>query len=86
VRGFKSGVTKWFRGNTDIRQVWQRNYHEHVIRDEDSYLRIAEYIDANPMRWHEDIYYTPQLCDPQPTSNLHNVTIARSREARITNI
>ncbi len=30
VRGFKSGVTKWFRQTTDI-VVWQRNYYEHVI-------------------------------------------------------
>lgn len=26
VRGFKIGVTKWFRNNTDIYNVWQRNY------------------------------------------------------------
>jgi REP element-mobilizing transposase RayT len=34
VRGFKIGVTKWMRANTVIRDVWQRNYHEHVIRDD----------------------------------------------------
>ena len=28
VRGFKIGVTKWFRNNTDIDVVWQRNYWE----------------------------------------------------------
>ena len=30
VRGFKIGVTKWFRANTDLHSVWQRNYHEPV--------------------------------------------------------
>ena len=29
VRGFKIGVTKWFRCNTDIYKIWQRNYYEH---------------------------------------------------------
>ncbi|MFW9940359.1 MAG: transposase [Candidatus Thorarchaeota archaeon] len=30
VRGFKIGVTKWFRKNTDIYTIWQRNYWEHL--------------------------------------------------------
>ena len=54
VRGFKIGVTKWFRINTDIFTVWQRNYYEHVIRNEESLNRIREYIQNNPARWAED--------------------------------
>lgn len=57
VRGFKSGVTKWYRSNTDIYKVWQRNYHEHIIRDSKSYTHIAEYIINNPLRWNEDRFY-----------------------------
>jgi REP element-mobilizing transposase RayT len=34
--------------------VWQRNYHEHIIRDDSDYNRIAEYIATNPQRWIED--------------------------------
>ncbi len=34
--------------------VWQRNYYEHVIRDEADYNRIAEYVEHNPQRWAED--------------------------------
>lgn len=34
--------------------VWQRNYWEHVIRDEDSLNRIREYIINNPLRWELD--------------------------------
>ena len=59
VRGFKIGVTKWFRENTDIHKVWQRNYHEHVIRDEEGYAKILEYIQYNPQKWQEDTYHTP---------------------------
>jgi len=59
VRGFKIGVTKWFRENTDIHKVWQRNYHEHVIRDEEGYAKISEYIQYNPQKWQDDTYHTP---------------------------
>lgn len=34
--------------------VWQRNYYEHIIRDENDLVRIREYIVANPSRWAED--------------------------------
>ncbi len=57
VRGFKIGVTKWVRQNTDIYQVWQRNYHEHIIRNENAYIKISEYIRNNPQKWDEDCFY-----------------------------
>ncbi len=38
-------------------KLWQRNYYEHIIRDEMAYLKIAEYIQNNPQRWEEDNYY-----------------------------
>ncbi len=34
--------------------VWQRNYHEHVVRDDESLMRIRQYILDNPARWHFD--------------------------------
>lgn len=54
VRGYKIGVTKWFRKNTEIHTVWQRNYYEHIIRDETSLNRIQEYIIHNPINWERD--------------------------------
>ncbi|MHB8194115.1 MAG: transposase [Bellilinea sp.] len=56
VRGFKSAATKRiniFR-NTPGVPVWQRNYYEHIIRDEKSYLEIAQYIFDNPAHWETD--------------------------------
>jgi len=38
-------------------RLWQRNYYEHIIRDEQSYRRIAEYIINNPANWREDDYF-----------------------------
>ncbi|HEM48944.1 MAG TPA: hypothetical protein ENO27_01915 [Caldithrix sp.] len=57
IRGFKTGVTKWFRKNTDIYIVWQRNYWEHVIRNENDLNRIRDYIISNPLKWTEDKYF-----------------------------
>jgi putative transposase len=39
------------------KKLWQRNYYEHIIRSEQSYLEIAEYIQNNPLKWLEDKYY-----------------------------
>ena len=54
VRGYKIGVVKWFRLNGNLGNIWQRNYHEHIIRNEQSYYRISEYILNNPKNWDND--------------------------------
>ena len=41
------------------RKLFQRSYHDHVIRNEQDYLRIWEYIDNNPANWVSDCFYTP---------------------------
>jgi putative transposase len=51
IRGYKIGVTKFFRDNTDIHLVWQRNFYEHIIRNEQSYFEISYYIVNNPAKW-----------------------------------
>ena len=38
------------------KRIWQRNYYEHIIRNEKEYLKIYEYIDNNPLKWEEDKY------------------------------
>lgn len=53
VRGFKIGVTKWFREETTIRTVWQRNYYDHIIHNENEYNRISNYIKLNPQKWQD---------------------------------
>lgn len=34
--------------------VWQRNYYEHIIRNEKLYDEISEYILNNPAQWEQD--------------------------------
>ena len=38
--------------------IWQKLFHDHIIRDERDYLKIWEYIDGNPSKWEEDCFYT----------------------------
>ena len=38
-------------------QLFQRSYHDHVIRGQKDYLKIWEYMENNPARWSEDCFY-----------------------------
>lgn len=54
--GFKSAVTKRLNElrHTPGAPVWQRNYYEHVIRDENDLNSIREYIHYNSLKWADD--------------------------------
>ena len=39
------------------KNLWQRSYHDHIIRNEKDYQKIWEYIDNNPLKWKEDCFY-----------------------------
>jgi REP element-mobilizing transposase RayT len=56
MAGSKSAVTKQINTfcGTSGAPVWQRNYYEHIIRDDTDYNQITEYILTNPRRWEED--------------------------------
>lgn len=38
-------------------KVWQRNYYEHIIRNEVDYMEKLRYLDENPDKWYEDELY-----------------------------
>jgi putative transposase len=52
IRGVKSLGWEPFDG-----KLWQRNYYEHIIRNQQSYERISEYIINNPAKWKGDKFY-----------------------------
>jgi len=54
VRFFKAVCTRVIRINHHANFSWQRNYYEHVIRDNNSLKLIREYIVTNPLRWELD--------------------------------
>jgi len=69
VRSYKSAVTKSLNRlhlSTGT-PIWQRNYYEHVIRDEEELIRVREYIQHNPLKWDEDEYNL--LDSAQPFAN-----------------
>jgi len=37
------------------KRIWQRNFYEHIIRDENDHTRISEYIMNNPLTWNDDV-------------------------------
>lgn len=56
IRNVKSNNWKRFDG-----KLWQRNYWEHIIRDEQAYHNIAEYIKSNPSKWGNDTLNTKKI-------------------------
>ena len=59
IAGFKSSVTRQINllRATPSMPVWQRNYYEHIIRDDHDLNRIREYIRNNPYQWELDHEY-----------------------------
>ncbi|MCU7490596.1 MAG: transposase [Ignavibacteria bacterium] len=58
ISGFKSTVTIKARNIAGFNlAVWQRNYYEHIIRNEKELYTIQNYIVTNPAKWELDRYY-----------------------------
>ncbi len=59
IRQFKSFTTKRYNDiyGTKNKVLWQRNYYEHIIRNDNDCLNIWQYINNNPAKWMEDEYY-----------------------------
>ena len=64
IRGAKSNY--W---HTFDKRMWQRNYWEHIIRDEQSQQEIAAYITNNPAQWPTDPLNQP----PIPVHNANHM-------------
>lgn len=54
IRGYKIGVTKWFRQNAQHGLVWQRSFYEQVIRNERHLHALREYVRNNRFNWSKD--------------------------------
>ncbi len=63
VRGYKSAVTTKINTlkNSAGQKIWQRNYYEHIIRNEKSFRRIQNYIINNPAKWGDDMNHPDNL-------------------------
>jgi len=56
IDGVKRGIYKPFD-----KHIWQKSYYDHIIRGEQEYLKICEYIQNNPLTWEIDKYYKTKL-------------------------
>jgi REP element-mobilizing transposase RayT len=59
IRSFKSSVTSQINklSNNPKLKIWQSNYYDHVIRDNQDLLNTVDYIRNNPKKWAEDQYF-----------------------------
>ena len=53
----KMNASKAIRQRYGDLPVWQRGYYDHVIRNREDYVALAEYIQTNPLRWELDKLY-----------------------------
>ena len=54
---YKSGVSREVRKFLPDLEVWQRSFHDHVIRSQSAFEKIWLYIEANPQLWKDDCFY-----------------------------
>ena len=54
---YKSYVSKQIHNISPNLKVWQTSFHDHVIRGQQSYEKIWNYIDGNPSKWEDDCFY-----------------------------
>ena len=55
---YKSGVSRKIHQLNQSVQVWQRSFHDHIIRNQQAYEKIYMYIENNPQKWKEDCFYS----------------------------
>ena len=56
---FFISTLKRFTNKEAETDLWQRSYHDHVIRNDTDYQKIWKYIDDNPAKWNSDCFYIP---------------------------
>ena len=57
INQFKSSVKRWCNQNGFAYFQWQSRFYDHIIRNNNEYSRIQNYIKNNPKKWRDDDYY-----------------------------
>jgi len=61
IGAFKTTSSKIIHESGFLDFAWQRSFHDHIIRNEKSYLNISNYIDSNPDKWAIDTFFENNL-------------------------
>lgn len=62
-----STVMQQFKGIVSkqlSRSIWQKSFHDHIVRTKHGYAQIWQYIDTNPQLWHKDCFYEEPPHEP----------------------
>ena len=65
--------------NETMGKLWQRNYHEHIIRNEQSYQTISNYIINDPKKWNEDKFKSISILNPDIPSDRQEAAVQKGR-------
>ena len=57
LRSYKSAVTRYANQNK-LEFGWQPRFHDHIVKEDDEYNPVFEYISDNPHNWQEDKFYS----------------------------
>ncbi len=59
-----SRIVRWYKGRTSFECrkfhadfTWQTRFHDHIIRNNESFEKIQSYIIENPLKWKDDTYF-----------------------------
>jgi len=55
-----SRIIQQFKGSISKQvgfSIWQKSFYDHIIRNDQEYEKIYDYIETNPLKWEEDKYY-----------------------------
>jgi putative transposase len=58
IRTYKAAVSRISLREIGVVKIWQRNYYEHIIRNQEEWEHISGYIIANPDQWPDDVENT----------------------------
>jgi len=65
IGGYKAAVSKQARRH-GLKFAWQTRFHDHIIRDDQAYHNITQYILGNPANWLDDKFHPNQFEIPSP--------------------
>ncbi len=57
IATYKAAVTRKIRKQSEDYFAWQHSFHDHIIRDEEGFGKICDYIKFNASNWRDDKFF-----------------------------
>lgn len=62
-------------------RIWQKSFHDHIVRGEEDFLKIWEYIAYNELKWEQDCFYVQAANSAQ--NELDNLYIKQRNDTEV---